>query len=219
MLFSTFSGARLANSAADACRCRHRASHKNRPQGRVSGSQTANYHRGHHAPARRPKARRFGDGTRAPSDCACRRRTLSGWSHHGTEPTSARRSTPRATRAGARRLGAQLITRKGVFGIIQGHQNPHLAVDPNTGALFVGVGSAGNIGVEPEPKATIQRFDASRSGGGPRRHLADAAPEWCFARRGRVRPHDRRRPALPDDHCAMTRQCGCNHSGSECQQA
>ena len=115
--------------------------------------------------------------------------------------------------------GAQLITRKGVFGIIQGHQNPHLAVDPNTGALFVGVGSAGNIGVEPEPKATIQRFDASRSGGGPRRHLADAAPEWCFARRGRVRPHDRRRPALPDDHCAMTRQCGCNHSGSECQQA
>jgi len=56
--------------------------------------------------------------------------------------------------------GAQLITQKGVFGIVQGHQNRHLAIDPNTGALFVGVGSSGNIGVEPEPKATIQRFDA-----------------------------------------------------------
>jgi glucose/arabinose dehydrogenase len=56
--------------------------------------------------------------------------------------------------------GAQLITRKGVFGIVQGHQNRHLVVDPKTGGLFVGVGSSGNIGVEPEPKASIQRFDA-----------------------------------------------------------
>ena len=56
--------------------------------------------------------------------------------------------------------GAQMITKKGVFGIVQGHQNRHLVVDPKTGALFVGVGSSGNLGVEPEPKATIQRFDA-----------------------------------------------------------
>jgi glucose/arabinose dehydrogenase len=56
--------------------------------------------------------------------------------------------------------GAQLLTAKGVFGIVQGHQNRHLAIDPKTGALFVGVGSSGNLGVEPEPKATIQRFDA-----------------------------------------------------------
>jgi glucose/arabinose dehydrogenase len=59
--------------------------------------------------------------------------------------------------------GAQLMTKKGVFGIVQGHQNRHLAIDPKTGALFVGVGSSGNIGVEPEPKATIQRFDADGS--------------------------------------------------------
>ena len=39
-------------------------------------------------------------------------------------------------------------------------QTATLAIDPKTGALFVGVGSAGNIGVEPEVKATIQRFDA-----------------------------------------------------------
>jgi glucose/arabinose dehydrogenase len=56
--------------------------------------------------------------------------------------------------------GAEMLTKKGVFGITVGHQNRHLAIDPKTGALFVGVGSSGNLGVEPEPKATIQRFDA-----------------------------------------------------------
>ena len=59
--------------------------------------------------------------------------------------------------------GATLVTKKGVFGIAQGHQNRPLAIDPATGALFVGVGSSGNLGVEPEPKATIQRFDADGS--------------------------------------------------------
>ena len=52
-----------------------------------------------------------------------------------------------------------MITKKGVFGIVQGHTNRHLTIDPKTGALFVGVGSSGNVGVEPEVKATIQRFD------------------------------------------------------------
>src|SRR5499426_1096459 len=56
--------------------------------------------------------------------------------------------------------GAEFLTKKGVFGVTTGHSNRHLAVDPKTGALFVGVGSSGNLGVEPEPKATIQRFDA-----------------------------------------------------------
>ena len=59
--------------------------------------------------------------------------------------------------------GAEMLTRKGVFGIAVGHQNRHLAIDPKTGALFVGVGSSGNLGVEPAPKATIQRFDADGS--------------------------------------------------------
>jgi glucose/arabinose dehydrogenase len=59
--------------------------------------------------------------------------------------------------------GAELVTKKGVFGIVQGHQNRDLKIDPKTGALFVGVGSSGNLGVEPEPKATIQRFDADGS--------------------------------------------------------
>jgi glucose/arabinose dehydrogenase len=71
-------------------------------------------------------------------------------------PPEERKPTPGA-------YGATMITKKGVFGIVQGHQNRHLAIDPKTGALFVGVGSAGNLGVEPEPKATIQRFDADGS--------------------------------------------------------
>ncbi len=60
-------------------------------------------------------------------------------------------------------VGEKMITKKGVFGIVSGHQNRHLAIEPNTGALFVGVGSAGNIGVEPEVKASVQRFDADGS--------------------------------------------------------
>src|ERR671935_625280 len=68
-------------------------------------------------------------------------------------PPEARKPVPGA-------YGAQMITKKGVFGIVQGHQNRHLAIDSKSGALFVGVGSSGNLGVEPEPKATIQRFEA-----------------------------------------------------------
>jgi glucose/arabinose dehydrogenase len=60
--------------------------------------------------------------------------------------------------------GQELITQRGVFGVIAGHQNRHLALDPKTGAMFVGVGSAGNIGVEPEVKASIQRFESDGSG-------------------------------------------------------
>jgi glucose/arabinose dehydrogenase len=59
--------------------------------------------------------------------------------------------------------GQEMITQKGVFGVVAGHQNRHLAVDPKTGAMFVGVGSAGNIGVEPEVKASIQRFEPDGS--------------------------------------------------------
>jgi glucose/arabinose dehydrogenase len=70
---------------------------------------------------------------------------------------------PEQRRPVAGAYGAEMITKKGAFGIVQGHQNRHLAIDPKSGALFVGVGSSGNLGVEPEPKATIQRFDADGS--------------------------------------------------------
>ena len=58
----------------------------------------------------------------------------------------------------------ELITKRGVFGLVRGHANRPLAIDPKTGALYVGVGSSGNIGIEPEVKATIQRFEADGSG-------------------------------------------------------
>jgi len=61
-------------------------------------------------------------------------------------------------------VGEEMITAKGVFGIVKGHANRHIAIEPKTGALFVGVGSSGNIGVEPEVKATIQRFEPNGSG-------------------------------------------------------
>lgn len=53
--------------------------------------------------------------------------------------------------------GQALLTESGVFGIVQGHMNRDIAITPD-GRLFVGVGTSGNIGVEPEPKATIQSF-------------------------------------------------------------
>src|SRR5947199_3205210 len=56
-----------------------------------------------------------------------------------------------------------MMQRKGVQGTQQGHQYRGSAIDPKSGALFVGVGSSGNLGVEPEPKASIQRFDADGS--------------------------------------------------------
>jgi len=60
--------------------------------------------------------------------------------------------------------GQAMLSSKGVFGSARGHANRPLAIDPKTGALFVGVGSIGNIAVEPQVKATIQRFEPDGSG-------------------------------------------------------
>jgi glucose/arabinose dehydrogenase len=81
---------------------------------------------------------------------------------HG-EPKPAAQVPPEQRKPSPNAYGQELVTQKGVFGIVRGHANRPLAVDPKTGALFVGVGSAGNIGVEPEVKASIQRFDADGS--------------------------------------------------------
>jgi glucose/arabinose dehydrogenase len=55
------------------------------------------------------------------------------------------------------------VTARGVFGADAGHRNRPIAIDPRSGALFAGVGSMGNIAIEPEPKATIQSFVADGS--------------------------------------------------------
>ncbi len=82
-------------------------------------------------------------------------------SHTGWRGAAANCSWPTRTESGACPVPAQrpeLVTRQGVFGADSGHNNRPIAIDPRTGALFAGVGSMGNIAVEPEPKATIQRF-------------------------------------------------------------
>ncbi len=77
----------------------------------------------------------------------------------GPQETRAEDVPPEQRKPTTSVVGEQLITKKGVFGIVMGHANRHLAIDPKNGAMFVGVGSSGNLGVEPEVKATIQRFD------------------------------------------------------------
>jgi len=109
--------------------------------------------------------------------------------------------------------GAELVTKRGVFGIVQGHQNRHLAIDPKTGAMFVGVGSSGNLGVEPEPKATIQRFDADGSNqttyaSGTRNPTAlafhpDTGELWAL-----VQERDGLGDNLPSDYLARVQQNG-----------
>jgi len=52
------------------------------------------------------------------------------------------------------------VTQQGVFGAPTGHTTRSLVRNPETGDLTVGVGSAGNISIEPPMRASIQRFDA-----------------------------------------------------------
>jgi glucose/arabinose dehydrogenase len=83
---------------------------------------------------------------------------------HGPQDQKAADIPPQERKPSPHVNAQELITKKGVFGIVRGHANRPLVVDAKTGALFVGVGSSGNIGIEPEVKATIQRFEADGSG-------------------------------------------------------
>lgn len=74
----------------------------------------------------------------------------------GSVPAAARRASPDMD-------GQRMLTAKGVFGIAQGHLNKSLKVGPD-GRIYAGVGSVGNIGEEPSPKASIQVFSASGQG-------------------------------------------------------
>ncbi len=56
------------------------------------------------------------------------------------------------------RTGRERVTRRGALGRGSGHWTRTLAVAPDGQHLFVGIGSRGNIQVEPSPRATIQRF-------------------------------------------------------------
>ena len=53
------------------------------------------------------------------------------------------------------------VTDMGVFGDPGGHSTRSLAIDPQSGKMYSGVGSLANIDEEPAPRATVQVFDAS----------------------------------------------------------
>jgi glucose/arabinose dehydrogenase len=76
----------------------------------------------------------------------------------GSQPRRAA-EVPAGQRAAEPMDGQRLLTAKGVFGAVLGHANRDIEIGPD-GRLYVGVGSSGNIGIEPEPKATIQSFSA-----------------------------------------------------------
>lgn len=56
------------------------------------------------------------------------------------------------------------MTEMGVFGEPGGHSTRSLAIDPDTGKMYSGVGSLTNVSVEEEPRATVQVFDPDGSG-------------------------------------------------------
>ena len=70
---------------------------------------------------------------------------------------------PEGEREPKQPMDHQALTTKGVFGGPGGHSSRSLAIDPKDGTLYVGVGSTGNIGEEPLPRASIQAFNADGS--------------------------------------------------------
>src|SRR5436190_19482682 len=71
---------------------------------------------------------------------------------HGRQDQKAADIPPKERKPSPHVNAQELITNKAVFGIVRGHANRPLVVDPKSGVLFVGVGSSGNIGIEPEVK-------------------------------------------------------------------
>ncbi|MFQ5972213.1 MAG: PQQ-dependent sugar dehydrogenase [Alphaproteobacteria bacterium] len=59
---------------------------------------------------------------------------------------------------------AETVTPGGALGSASGHWTRNIAFGPDGLRFFVAIGSAGNIDVEPEPRATVQMFD--KDGGG-----------------------------------------------------
>lgn len=62
------------------------------------------------------------------------------------------------------------VTEQGVFGGSEGHNTRSLVVSPDGETMYVGVGSASNIGTDAPPRATIQAFGID---GGDQRTFVD----------------------------------------------
>ncbi len=57
------------------------------------------------------------------------------------------------------------LTPPGAFGESGGHWTRNIALSPDGRHIFAAIGSAGNIDEEPEPRATVKRFNIDGSGG------------------------------------------------------
>ena len=57
-----------------------------------------------------------------------------------------------------------MITPAGAFGANGGHVTRNVNLNPDGTKLFVSIGSSGNIGEDPSPRATIQEFDLDAAG-------------------------------------------------------
>ena len=64
---------------------------------------------------------------------------------------------------------AERVTPEGVLGRSNGHWTRSLVFHPDGDRYYVGVGSAGNIAEEPEPRATIREFSLSGGAADPGR--------------------------------------------------
>ena len=56
------------------------------------------------------------------------------------------------------------VTAAGALGAGSGHWTRNIAISPDGRRLYVAIGSSGNIGEEPEPRATVQVFDLEGGG-------------------------------------------------------
>jgi glucose/arabinose dehydrogenase len=60
---------------------------------------------------------------------------------------------------------AEPFTKAGSLGSADGHWTRNIAFGPKGKSLYVAIGSRGNIGIEPLPRATIKEFDVSSRAG------------------------------------------------------
>lgn len=60
--------------------------------------------------------------------------------------------------------GRERVTEPGALGDDPGHSTRSLAIAPDGKRFYVGIGSRGNIGIEPMPRASIQEFRLDEAG-------------------------------------------------------
>ncbi|MGJ3264956.1 MAG: PQQ-dependent sugar dehydrogenase [Salinarimonas sp.] len=105
------------------------------------------------------------------------------------------------------------VTEEGVFGRPIGHTTRSLLRDEEAGVMYVGVGSAGNIAEEQEPRATIQAFDLDGANqrtwaSGTRNPIGMALHPQTGALWAVVQEHDGLGDSVPPDFLTQVEEGG-----------